>query len=96
MHLTNIMLNKEVNTKGSILYDSTYIYVQKQNLLTEQEHNRGFWNAGNGLFLDLGAYYMGVPFVVIQGVPFWFYWLFASLCIHLSIYMINFNKRFTL
>ena len=61
------------------------------NLLTEQEHNRGFWNAGNGLFLDPGAYYMGVPFVV-----FWFYWLFASLCIHLPIYMINFNKRFIL
>lgn len=27
-------------------------------LLTEQEHKRDFWNADNGLFLDLGAYYM--------------------------------------
>ena len=33
MNLTNIMLNKEVNTKGSILYDSMYIYVQKQTKL---------------------------------------------------------------
>ena len=33
MNLTNIMLNKEVNTKGSILCDSTYIYVQKQTKL---------------------------------------------------------------
>lgn len=36
-----------------------------RELLTEQEHKRDFWGASTVLFLDLGAYYVGVPSVVI-------------------------------
>lgn len=56
-------------------------------------NERDLWGAGNVLHLNLDAYSMGVPFVVIHSSCRFacIGWLVVLSCIHLSVYEINFH-----